>query len=200
MKLKKLPSIIAQNTFNEKGLVESEEGLLVPAYVASQFGFNAPGREYLNDVFYPALKADAGVLPLCPFKACDEYLNFSKLNDETPVKTQTKFWSEFGEIIGKVNYETLMPKSKFMIAVLDGGHGIDDGVSAEIGYYAAKHGRIIGIRSDFRLCENTAAPINMAVRYFLDKGPYNGKFFEGPEAYDKAYKTIKEWADEIRKE
>lgn len=200
MKLERLPSVISKNKFNEKGLVESEGELLVPVYVASQLGFNTPGKEYLNKFFYPALKADAGVLPLCPFTACNEYLDFSKLSDEIPVKAQTKFWSDFSEIIGKVNYETLMPKSKFMIAILDGGHGVDDGVSAEIGYYATKHGKIIGIRSDFRLCENPAAPINMAVRWFIDSGPYGGKFFEGPEAYGTAIKTIKEWADEIRKE
>jgi|GEM_PF-3257011 len=200
MKLEKLPSVIAQNKFNEKGLVESEKGLLVPAYVASQLGFNTPGKEYLNEIFYPALKKKAGVLALCPFKACDEYLDFTKLNDEMPVKAQKEFWSEFSEVIGEVNYETLMPKSKFMIAILDGGHAVDDGVSAEIGYYAAKHGRIIGIRSDFRLAENPAAPINMAVRWFIDRGHYKGKFFEGPEAYDNAFKTIKEWADEIRKQ
>ncbi|MFZ3077452.1 MAG: hypothetical protein WA139_03295 [Candidatus Aenigmatarchaeota archaeon] len=199
MKLEKLPSIIAQNNFNEKGLVESEEGLLVPAYVASQLGFNTPGKEYLNKIFYPELKKKAGVLALCPFKACDEYLDFTQLSDEMPVKAQKKFWSDFSEIIGKVNYETLMPKSKFMIAILDGGHAVDDGVSAEIGYYATKHGKIAGIRSDFRLAENPAAPINMAVRWFIDSGPYKGKFFEEPEAYDNAIKTIKEWADEIRK-
>jgi nucleoside 2-deoxyribosyltransferase len=199
MKLERLPSVIAKNKFNEKGLVESEGELLVPVYVASQLGFNTHGKEYLNKFFYPALKADAGVLPLCPFTACDEYLDFTKLSDEMPVKSQKKFWSEFSEIIGEVNYKTLMPKSKFMISILDGGHAVDDGVSAEIGYYAANHGRIIGIRSDFRLAENPAAPINMAVRWFIDSGPYNGKFFEEPEAYDNAFKTIKEWADEIRK-
>lgn len=90
MKLEKLPNIIANNKFNEKGLVESEEGLLVPAYVASQFGFNTPGKEYLSKFFYPALKADAGVLPLCPFTACDEYLDFSKLNIAAPEIQRTR--------------------------------------------------------------------------------------------------------------
>lgn len=198
MKLKKLPSVIAQNTFNEKGLVESEEGLLVPAYVASQLGFNEAGKCILQEEIYPTLKKKAGVLALCPFTACGEYLDSSELNDKMSVGAQTKFWNEFNEIVGKVNYETLMPKSKFMIALLDGGHSVDDGVSAEIGYYAAKHGKIIGIRSDFRLAENPAAPINPAVRYFIDCGPYKGKFFSGPEAYDNSLKTIKEWADEIR--
>lgn len=194
MKLKKLPSVIAKNKFNEKGLVESEGELLVPAYVASQLGFNTPGKEYLNKLFYPALKADAGVLPLCPFTACGEYLYLSKLNDDMSVKEEKEFWDDFNGIIGAVNYETLMPKSKFMIAILDGGHAVDDGVSAEIGYYAAKHGRIAGIRSDFRLAENRSAPVNPAVRYFINQ------FFEGPEAYDNAIKTIRKWADEIRKE
>ncbi len=159
MKLEKLPSVIANNKFNEKGLVESKKRLLVPAYVASQFGFNYPGREYLNKLFYPALKADAGVLPLCPFAACGEYLDLSKLNDDMTVGEEKKFWNGFNEIIGEVNYENLMPKSKFMIAILDGGHAVDDGVATEIGLYAGEFKRkIIGIRSDFRLLKTGQRP------------------------------------------
>lgn len=81
-----------------------------------------------------------------------------------------------------------------MIALFDGSHAVDDGLSAEVGYYAATHGRIAGIRSGFRLAENRSAPINPAVEYFIDQ------LFDGPEAYDSALKTIKKWADEIRRE
>ena len=53
--LNKLPSVIRENKFNEKGLVESKDGLLVPAYVGSDLGFNEAGETFLNEYFYPKL-------------------------------------------------------------------------------------------------------------------------------------------------
>jgi hypothetical protein len=79
MPLKNLPSIILETTFNKEGLVVAEEGVLVPAYVASQLGFNVPGRDYLEQ-FYARLRTEAGIFPLCPFKAYGEYLDFSVLD------------------------------------------------------------------------------------------------------------------------
>lgn len=198
MKLKKLPSIIKNNKFNERGLVEIGSGLLVPAYVGSQLGFNTPGKIFLEERFYPKLR-EVRVLALCPFKACGEFLDFSKINDDMSVKEYRKFWERFNKIVGPVNYETLMPKSKFMIALLDGSHAIDDGLASEVSYFGEKHGHVIGIRSNFRLSENIAAPINPAIRYFIDSKAYNGQFFDGPHAYDNAYKAIKKLADKFLK-
>ena len=191
--LEKLPSVIRNNKFDDMGFVIHESGLLVPAYVGSQLGFSAPGKKFLDQEFYPEL-IKRRVFPLCPFSACGEYLDFSKLNDEMSVREFTSFWDNFNEIIGEVNYETLMPYSKFMIALFDGSHASDDGLCAEVGYFAQKHGSVIGIRSDFRLSENIAAPINPAVRYFIDKGPYNGQFFSGQSAYEDGLKTIEKLA------
>ncbi len=196
-KLKKLPSVIRENKFNKEGLVETEFRILVPAYIGSQLGFNTLGKNYLEKTFYPELKR-RGVLPLCPFAACDEYLDFSKLNDEMSAKEFKLFWSRFNDLIGIVNYETLMPRSKFMIALFDGSHASDDGLCAEVGYFAPRHGHIIGIRSDFRLCENISALINPAIRYFIDKGPYKGQFFSGPNAYETAFDGIEKLARDIR--
>ncbi|MEM4240282.1 MAG: nucleoside 2-deoxyribosyltransferase, partial [Candidatus Woesearchaeota archaeon] len=184
----------------ENGLARTESGLLVPAYIASQFGFSTSGKEQL-DRFHTCLRNEAKVLPLCPFSTCEEYLDKPGLNSLKTIDELLKFWQDFNMIVGRVNYEMLMPKSKLMIAVLDGSHALDDGVSSEIGFYAAEYkGKkpIVGIRTDFRLSENIAAPINIAVRYFIDKGPYNGFFFNGPDAYDKALRQIKELADKIR--
>ena len=199
MGLEKLPSVLTENNFLDNGLVETESGLFVPAYVASELGFNVPGRHYLSEVFYPALKQE-GVLPLCPFAACAEYLDLATItNEEILVRELKKAWKEFNGLVGKVNYETLMPKAKFMIAIYDGSNASDDGVSAETGYFAAKEQRpIIGIRSDFRLSENIAAPVNPAVRYFIDGEPYDGCFFEGIDAYEGAHEQIKSLADRIR--
>jgi len=193
MALDKLPSIIADNIFDENGFVETENGLMVPAYVASQLGFNEPGKHFLA-YFYNELKKRK-VLPLCPFMSCDEYLDISDLNDNMSVKDLTEFWKNFNEnIIPSVNYDTLIPNAKFMIAILDGSHGIDDGVSSEIAYFASNYGSVFGIRSDFRLAENIAGGVNSAVSHFFDKERYNGAYFEGPDAYDNALEYIQRFA------
>jgi len=196
MELGKLPLVIRNSDFDEKGFVRTQEGILVPAYVGSQKGFNPNDKGDLA-VFYEQLRKRK-VLALCPFKACEEYLDFSKVNDDMTVREAKAFWDDFNRTAGAVNYGILMPYSKFMIAILDGSHACDDGVCAEIGYYAARHNKpIVGIRGDMRLAENIAAPINPAVRYFMDKGPYNGLFFSGPSAYDDALDGIEKLAEEI---
>ena len=201
MKLDKLPSIIRDTEFDKSGLAHVGSEILVPAYIGSQWGFNSAGKRQLDE-FYGRLRKEARVLPLCPFQSCEEYLDFERLakieSEKDSLGDYKKFWTEFNEIIGPVNYGILMPKSKFMIALFDGAHGVDDGLAAEIGFYAAKYDgkkQIFGIRSDFRLAENIVSPINIAVRYFLDQGPYNGKLFLGNQAYDEAIKGISEFTD-----
>ena len=186
MNLKKIPSITKDTKFSRKGLVITESDLLVPAYVASQFGFNEPGREFLER-FYERLRNEVEIFPLCPFKACEEFLDKNNPN-----------WGKFNKIVGKVNYGILIPNSKLLIALLDGSHAIDDGVSAEIGYYAGKMpgNPIIGIRSDFRLAENPEAPINLAVKYLIEKS-HRGKLFTGSGAYDNAFEYLPDLARKI---
>jgi hypothetical protein len=200
MDLERVPSIITGTEFNKEGLAVTKDGLLVPAYVASQLGFSDLGKAQLQE-FYNRLKDEADVLTLCPFTSCGEYLDFSRLDNLKSNEDVIAFWNEFNRIVGQVNYKQLMPKSKLMIAILDGGHALDDGVSAEIGYYAAAYNGnkpIVGIRSDIRLAENPAAPINPAVRYFIDEGPYNGYFFFGKNSYNDAIRSIKDLTNKIK--
>ena len=143
MQLKKLPSIISNNVFNEKGLIETKSGLLVPAYVGSQLGFNVPGRYFLENSFYPKLRQELGVFPLCPFTACGEYLDFSKLSEDMSVREFRAFWEEFNRTIGPVNYQTLFPRSKFLIALFDGSHASDDGLCTEVGIFSTTNKPII---------------------------------------------------------
>lgn len=194
MELPKLPSIL-KNRFNRQGLAKTDSGLLAPAYIASQLGFSESGRREL--AYFHKKFEEVGIYPLCPFTACGEYLDFSRLAQCKTIEDQLKFWDDFNKIVGPVNYGKLMPKSKLMIAILDGGHALDDGVCSEIGYYAAKYKGekpIVAIRTDFRFAENPAAPINPAVRYFLDQGPYNGYFFNGPNAEAGALERIADLA------
>jgi hypothetical protein len=224
-KLGKYPSVLTENKFDKNGMVdpkwkpwekddkgthtiylpgigeiEVKDQKLVPAYVASELGFNEPGKYFLKEFFYPQL-VNCGVLPLCPFAACNEYLDEKVFDEELSVKENKAIWNKFGNLIGQVNYETLMPQAKFLIAILDGSHHCDDGVSAEIGHFETEYKSkpIIGIRSDFRLAENPAAPINCAIRYFIDGwGSFAGQFFDGPKAYEKALPAIKALADTLR--
>jgi hypothetical protein len=201
MHLDRLPSIITENEFTTSGLVRRDQELLVPAYVASQLGFSDL-KDFLKS-YYRRLEDEAGVLALCPFAACREYLDFDALSRARSIDQLMGFWHGFNSLVGPVNYGELMPRSRFMIAILDGGHALDDGVSAEIAYYATEYrGQkpIIAIRSDIRLAENPAAPINPADRYFLDEGPYGNHLLLGPGAYDSAVPKIKDLADRIRKE
>jgi len=200
MKLDKLLKIIQDTEFDEKGFAKIGSELLVLAYIDSQLGFSALGKAQLDE-FHNRLKHEAGVLALCSFIACVEYLDFSKLGNLKTVKEVSNFWDGFNKLIGLVNYGELIPRSKLMIAILDGGHALDDGVSAEIGFYAVKYNGkrpIVGIRSDIRLAENVEAHINPAVRYFIDQGPYEGSFFSGFDAYDKAIKSIAKIAENIK--
>ncbi len=192
------PSVLRDNRFNEDGLAETEQGLLVPAYIGSQLGFNVPGRFFLEKEFHPRLRA-AGVLPLCPFTACAEYLDAGQRARAKTFAEAYEFWDAFNHLIGPVNYGMLMPRAKFMIAILDGGHVVDDGVAAEIGYFAVKQGSAFGIRSDFRLSENLASSVNAAVRNFLDYDPqYHGRYFVGDDAYDEAFVGIADLSRRLR--
>ena len=194
----KLPSIIANTKFNKRGLAKTESGLLVPAYVASELGFHDLGREILSLIVYPNLR-ERGILPVCPFAACTEYLGpFPTL--DTPLEDVLAFWDGFNSLIGPVNYETLMPHSRFMFAILDGSHSVDDGVAAEVSHFATRYRKrgIVGMRSDIRIAENIAAPINPAIRYFLDQGPYNNQFVFNPGAYKRSLVDAKNLADKIK--
>lgn len=193
-RLGKLPSVIEKTKFTDNGLVEENDKILVPAYVGSQMGFNAAGKMFLNE-FYSRLK-EVHVFPICPFKACAEFIDFSKLNPKMPVEEYTQFWEKFNSIEGIINYETLMPYAKFMIALFDGGHAADDGVCSEVAYFAsARFKPVIGIRTDLRLSENIAAKVNPAVRYFIDLSDYGGKFFDD---YDDAINGIQTLAMRIK--
>lgn len=198
------PSILRKLKFSDEGFVEHTDSfdnskrLLVPAYVASQLGFSNIGMDTLHG-FYSRL-FDVGIQPLCPFTACGEFINTAKLDALNKLDEIVSFWNEFNNLVGEINYGQLMPKSKLMIAILDGGHAVDDGVAAEIGFYAAEYKGekpIIGIRSDFRLAENVSAPVNPAVRYFIDKGKYHGFFFDGKTAYGDAIKRLEHIAKQM---
>ena len=64
MNLKKLSSIITNTRFSREGLVITESDLLVPVYVASQFGFNEPGREFLERFYERCSRSSVNAGPV----------------------------------------------------------------------------------------------------------------------------------------
>ncbi|MFC1697962.1 hypothetical protein ACFL1H_06490 [Nanoarchaeota archaeon] len=193
------PSIIKNNKFLKNGLVKIKNELYVPAYCASQLGFNYPGKFFLKKEFYPELRKRK-ILPLCPFDACEEFLKFHDESENISMFEYEKMCDENCKTIGIVNYKTLIPHSKMLIAILDGSHAVDDGVAAEIGDYSHYY-PMIGIRSDFRLAEHIRAPINMAVMDFFNREEFpDNKLYSGMNAYDEAYDGIEKLAKKIIKE
>jgi len=180
------------------------EGPFVPAYVASELGFSHPGRYFLNNEFYPSLRRESGVVAICPFAACDPFFPVEPTGQQINLGEYGKkiALEVFNRMVGIINYDYLMPRTKMLIAIVE-GHGVDDGVSAEIAHYANKYpdNPIILVRSDYRLAENRRAFINSAVRHFVDFSSKGNKFvFDVDEAYQKVYEVAKEAAERIKKQ
>jgi nucleoside 2-deoxyribosyltransferase len=60
----------------------------------------------------------------------------------------------------------LLADAAAVLAVLD-GPDVDSGTAAEIGWAAACGLPVIGLRTDFRLAEHEAAPVNLQVEDFI---------------------------------
>ena len=188
MSLDKLPSIIENSKFNDKGLVETESELLVPAYVASQLAFDDTGKSYLDNVFYPKLKK-VGVLALCPFSAMDEYSYIDNtVTDEKNDEENNKIISEICKI--------LMSNSKFMVTIIE-EQNFDQTILAETIFFSKKYGPVLGVRSDYNLTKNSLTPLIPTVRFFYENGKRNKEYYKS-SANDNVLQVIKTLADNIR--
>ena len=175
-------SVVEGDSFCENGLVRGKNGLLVPAYVGSTLGYNHPGRMFLSKYFYPAL-SKTGIFPLCPFDSCSEFLDKEKLMGKEAIEGLER---DYEEAVRLIKFEQLMPKSKIMIALLEGAN-VGRSLCAEICHFAENIGPVIGIRSEMSLSGSDKSEIDPGLRYFLYKGPYKGYYFCGEEAYSQAF-------------
>lgn len=167
----------------------------MPVYLASGLGFNVPGKHFLETEVKPRMEK-AGALILDPFQQCGELLDTKVFDPKRTVESQLSRWKNFNqEIIGTVNYGLLIPHSKIMFAVME-GYPTDEGVAAEIVYVSTNFGPVIGARTDFRLAENPAIGTNPAVTYFM-QALFDGRYFEGPCAYDDAFELLKEYCSRL---
>ncbi len=195
----RLPSIIENTTFTPDGLAESEKGLLVPVYLANGLGFNEAGRYFIDNEIKPRMEV-AGALVFDPFQQCAEFIQPDFFDTQQSVWSQMDKWGRFNQtVIGIVDYELLIPRSKILFAIME-GYPTDEGVAAEVAYMASHFGPVIGVRTDFRLAENPATGTNPAVSYFMRKESFGGGYFEGHDAYDKAFELLRELcAKEVQK-
>ena len=167
---------------------------IVRAYLANQFGFSETGRYLLNNLFKPRLDK-IGIKVLDPFVECANELNFSYIETLRLFKDRKKYWEEFSKKVASIN-NRLMQGADCLLAILDGGHAIDDGVASEIGYYAGiKRGPIFALRSDFRCGENIGTLINPQILGYIIQS--KGKLCEPPDAIENWFKAVKAFRQAI---
>jgi len=131
-------------------------------YVASPLGFNEPGRHWAATVLHPRLSG-AGWEVLDPW--VDETGAIAATLALPPGPERVAALRAMSRDIGARN-RRLLAEADAVLAVLD-GPDVDSGTAAEIGW-AAAHGRpVIGLRTDLRLADHEAAPVNLQVEDFV---------------------------------
>jgi len=167
----------------------------VSGYLANQLGFSETGRYVLDNLIKPRI-SKIGICINDPFEECGKEIDFKHLGALELHEAVRKYWADFSDKVNPIN-DSLMEKSDCMLAVLDGGHALDDGVSGEIGYYAGiKRGPIFALRSDFRCGENIAVTINPQILGYIKKS--KGTLVDGPGALEGWFTTIQNWYDSLK--
>jgi hypothetical protein len=162
----------------------------VKGYLASQLGFSETGKYILENLIKPKI-AQIGITIHDPFLECGKELDVEYLAKLERYRDRIRYWEDFSRKVTPIN-NGLMQNSDCLLAILDGGHTVDDGVSSEIGYYAGiGRGPIFALRSDLRCGENIAVSINPQILgYILQSG---GKSVDGADAMNRWFASIKEW-------
>lgn len=145
----------------------------IKGYLSNQWGLSETGRilaKWVKDKIQ-----DIGIVVLDPFEECGKELNCAELATVADFEVKRKYWEQFSRKITPINNK-LMRQSHCQLAILDGGHAVDDGVSSEIGYYAALveegvipkgFGKIFALRTDFRLGENIGCVVNPQIEGYI---------------------------------
>jgi nucleoside 2-deoxyribosyltransferase len=132
-------------------------------YVASPLGFTDAGRAYNDTVLLPALR-DAGLEPLDPWDVDPEARAVFELDRRDAARERRL--GEANRVVGQRNAE-MIRGADGMLAILDGSD-VDSGTAAEIGYAAALHRPVVGLRSDLRVTgDNEATLVNLQVEWFI---------------------------------
>jgi nucleoside 2-deoxyribosyltransferase len=132
-------------------------------YMAGPLGFTEAGRLYHETVLVPAVRA-AGLEPLDPW-AIDPALQAVFALPVGSAERRERL-PDVNRAIGERNAR-LIAECGVVLAVLD-GNDVDSGTAAEIGYAAAIHKPVIGLRCDHRVTgDNEATLVNLQVEWFV---------------------------------
>ncbi|MGO9872529.1 MAG: nucleoside 2-deoxyribosyltransferase [Acidimicrobiia bacterium] len=132
-------------------------------YMAGPHGFTEAGRLYHNTVLVPAVRA-ARFVPLDPWVIDAEVHAVFELPAGS-VERRARL-NAVNRNLGARNAQ-LIDDCNAVLAVLD-GCDVDSGTAAEIGYAAAKHKPVVGLRCDHRVTgDNEAALVNLQVEWFI---------------------------------
>lgn len=131
-------------------------------YVASPLGFSEPGRHYLAEVLHRRLAA-AGWTVLDPWADPTGLVAETMALPAGGARRQALV--RMSRTIGERN-RSLLATADAVLAVLD-GPDVDSGTAAEVGWAAAQKTPVIGWRSDFRLADHEAQPVNLQVEDFV---------------------------------
>jgi hypothetical protein len=166
----------------------------IKGYLTNQWGFSETGRILIK--YVKEKIEDIGIVVLDPFEECSKELNLEELSRLTGFKSRREYWMQFDKKVTSINNK-LMRLSHCHLPILDGGSAIDDGVSSEIGYYAALveegvipkgFGRIFALRTDIRLGENIGCTVNPQIEGYIHQT--SGKI---STTLDDWFKEIKSW-------
>ena len=167
----------------------------VKVYLANQFGFSETGMYVLENLIKPKIQ-EIGIIINDPFLECGKEFNYDYLSKLERYGDRIKYCIEFNSKITSIN-NRLMRDSDCLLAVLDGGHQIDDGVASEIGYYAGiEQGPIFALRSDFRCGENIATSINPQILGYIRQS--KGALVDGVNAIERWLSEIQRWYDILK--
>lgn len=132
-------------------------------YIASPLGFTDAGRIYSNTVLLPAVRA-TGFEPRDPWAVSPEIERVFALDRDDPERAQ--LLGETNRLVGRLNAD-MIRSADAVLAILD-GNDVDSGTAAEIGYAAALHRPIVGLRSDLRVTgDNEVTLVNLQVEWFI---------------------------------
>ena len=135
---------------------------MAAVYVASPLGFSEPGRDFLERVLHPRLTAE-GWSVLDPWADPSGVVARTSALPAGPARREALI--RMSRTIGERN-RALLGEAAAVLAVLDGSD-VDSGTAAEVGWAAAHHIPVVGWRSDFRLADHEAAPVNLQVEDFV---------------------------------
>lgn len=167
----------------------------VKAYLANQFGFSETGKYVLENLIKPKIQ-EIGIIINDPFLECGKEFDPDYLSKLERYGERITYYVEFNRKVTPIN-NRLMRDSDCLLAILDGGHQIDDGVASEIGYYAGiEQGPIFALRSDFRCGENIAANINPQILGYIQQS--SGALVDGVNAIERWFSKIQRWYDTIK--